>query len=235
MDKVIYSSQNASLNKLFGVLPQIIYWLIGGLRLIVAVPLFLFELSELGFFPAPWLTIVMAAIVVAALEVIGFLASVLTAYFRSIALTAGFYFALGIAFFIVFFNAYMLQSIDNMKINFTTLVLFQVINAMSFLLGEATGFLVVSLKEPDFQIERNENIENDSENTETNFENPENLAEGKLTAKLAIALKEEGYKHKEIAALFNTSISTVSRMVNLDVLTALDSNSEIDNTTKLGI
>lgn len=231
MDKVSYHSQNEALNRLFAVLPQIIYWLIALLRIIIAVPLFLFELEELSFFPAHWLTVAMSAIVVFALEVIGFLASVLTAYFRSIALQAGFYFALSIAVFIAFFNAFMLKSIDNMQINVTTQILFQVINAMSFLLGEATGFLVVSLKEPVFQIERNENAENDSENFEKSENNSENLEkpdfQEPLTSEKVISLKRQGLSHQEIASRYRTSITTVSRLKNAAVLTTENISTEI--------
>lgn len=208
-----YQSQNETLNRVFGVLPQTTYALIVALRLIVAVPLFMWEMKELAFFGAQWLVVVMAATVVLALEVIGFIASVMTAYFRSIHLDAGFWVALSIALFIGGFNAWLLLHIEGFAISQSTQILFQVFNIMSVLLGEATGFLVVSLKQDVFQIETNETNDETQEET-LSLEEEQMIRSGKPSRDDVMALRAESKSFREIATHFGVSPATISRIIN---------------------
>lgn len=198
-----YKKQNAALESLFGVLPQITLYVIILIRFIVFIPLFMYEKSNFGFFNNETLETIMALIVVLAIEVVGLTASLLTAYFRKIRLSTGFYFALGIAVFSWGFTSFLLANIDNFEIGQTTRIVLHVFNALGFVLGEANGFLVLSFI-PETEETEPETIQNTNEIAETS---PTDL-------NTAIAeMRAGGATYREIATTLNTNITHVSRVL----------------------
>lgn len=142
----IYAKQREWLNSLFAELPQWVISLVVLIRVVVAVPLFLTEIDHMSFLTRG-LAILLALVVVFSLEVLGLLASLLTAYFRGIGARTAFGTALALALASAAFNALLLWS--NVSFPLWASVVFQAFNLLSFVLGEATGFLVVALQTND--------------------------------------------------------------------------------------